>query len=485
MNLVLCPKAAASSDRIRVWVGAFQRADLPVLTWKVNGGPASPQAVQSIRSARPDEMLSGNPPRAFCGLYEFTGLTPDRSYTIEVTDGVETSPPLETRTLPDRIPADADRWFNLLLVSCFHRAEDPQGLAGVIVSQLNGIEKPHLTLLMGDQVYLDLPTLKDFPDDLKWLANKFEEDYVRNWRGPDGYAKVLASAPSVSTPDDHEYWNNFPHPSPVVGNTLFQAAGRRRWTEAAQAMYRAFQNLVPGGMEKGFRLEVSPLSFFVADTRSFKDLDRSFSMPGTLHLELEAWVDEVIQKKQFGIFVSGQSLFVKPAGFLTGKVGDYELSNYKDFSRLARTLGKLADAGRPLICLTGDVHWGRVVESKDVRTGRSAILEVISSPSSLVTSVGSDQIKKAGSFLGGLFGKKDPWPRHSDPEGPPSFFAKEVLGGRFPTSKKHAQPGNHVAMLRFRQHGTGMELRIKYWPIHSDRIIAQPVQLEPFYLSSL
>src|SRR5258707_13942556 len=58
--------------------------------------------------------------------------------------------------------------------------------------------------------YTTLFRSKDFLDDKKWLADKFEQDYSLNWRGPLAYTNVLAAAPSISLPDDHEYWNNYP-----------------------------------------------------------------------------------------------------------------------------------------------------------------------------------------------------------------------------------------------------------------------------------
>jgi hypothetical protein len=174
-------------------------------------------------------------PRGFTGVYEFPGLSPDTLYTITVQADNQ-SATLETRTLPGAVPTELDRWLNVLLVSCFHQAENRQSRAGIIVSQLQSVVKPHLTLLTGDQVYLDLPTLQDFPDDVAWLAAKFEKAYTLNWRGPLGFTEVLAAAPSLSIPDDHEYWNNFPHPSPFIGNSL-TPTGRDRWRQAAQAMY--------------------------------------------------------------------------------------------------------------------------------------------------------------------------------------------------------------------------------------------------------
>ncbi|MEK6286750.1 MAG: hypothetical protein AABO57_13510 [Acidobacteriota bacterium] len=155
MDLVLYPRAA-QGDRIRVWIGAFQATAAPALSWFLDGVATQPVALRPISSARPDELLPENPetiPRVFTGVYEFTGLAPDSFHRISVeADGVAGR--LDTRTLPNSVPAEIDRWFNVLLVSCHHAAEDRGGLSGIIVSKLKAVSEPHLTILAGDQVYL-------------------------------------------------------------------------------------------------------------------------------------------------------------------------------------------------------------------------------------------------------------------------------------------------------------------------------------------
>jgi hypothetical protein len=85
--------------------------------------------------------------------------------------------------------------------------------------------------------------------------------------------------------------------------------------------------------------------------------------------------------------------------------------------------------------------------------------------------------------LGGLFGKSNPWPRHSDAPKPPDFLASDVLAGRFRNSMLHPQKGNHVALLRFSRHGGGIELRITYWPIRLDTTIGKPQEVGPLQLT--
>jgi len=493
MKVVLYPRAAPS-DCIRVWIGVFQIAQAPAISWTIDQAAKEPKALRELASVRPDDLLpadaAGNPAmpaRAFSGVYEFDGLEADSLHEITVTvDGEPTT--LQTRTLPNEIPQELDRWFNVLLVSCFHAAEDRGGLAGTIVSQLSAVSKPHLSFLAGDQVYLDLPTLQDFPDDERWLAQKFEEDYTHNWAGPLSYTEILKAAPSVSVPDDHEYWNNFPHHVAFINNT-YSDESQARWKLAARTIFEGFQLPYPAATGDPVIIDVDPLSFFLADTRSDKDPNRARTMSDASRQKLDDWVTRLINDQKFGVFLSGQSLFRQKAHRGLGVesdlvVGDYELTDYGDFPDIVNALKRLEAAGRPVLLLTGDVHWGRVASAKDNDTGRIGFWEVISSPSSLVTTVGWDKLKGFGSAISGLFGKKQDWPRHSNAEKPPDYFAREVLGSSFSCTPVHQQRGNHVVMLGFRRHAGGVELRIKYWPISLDKTIGRPVELDPIHLTN-
>lgn len=495
-DLILYPRApahAASEEQqvsLRVWVGAFNRTGAPALRWSLNGdemsGGDAPAALRAIKSVRPDGMLppgtkSENWRRAFTGVYEFTklksgaALQPDTAYAVTVTDDQNNSFELPTRTLPAQVPQALDRWFNVLLVSCFHQAEDRTGLAGVVAADIKARLKPHLTLFLGDQVYLDLPPIKDFPDHEAWLADNFEKDYRRNWQGPTGYSQVLAVAPGAYVPDDHEYWNNYPHWASIIQNT-WSEDGRARWERGAQAMFEGFQLTPPARLGDPVVLDVEPLSFFIADTRSKQDRKREHALSPAAFAEMERWVGRVIERKQTGVFVGGQSLFVKQPSYLAGRFEDAELPDYKDFNKILKLVERLAAAGRPLLCITGDVHWGRVLTAHDRTTAREAIHEVISSPASLVTTPPT-----FGGILANLFGTSNPWPRHHEAGEP--FSNHSALGGRFAsTTVRHKQKGNHVALLSFRQTGGGLEVRIKYFPIHRDQKHNAPVESQKLYL---
>lgn len=481
MNLVLHPRAAPS-DRLRFWLGAFQATAAPAFRWFLDDVETPVEELRAMLSVRSTTQVAGDQPRVFAGIFEFRGLVPDRTYRVRVEAAgqrVEAS----ARTLPTAVPATLEGTFNVLLVSCFHQAEDRKGLAGTIVSQLPETHRPHLTLLMGDQVYLDLPTLKDFPSKEDWLARKFEEDYVRNWQGSPGYAQILDAAPSVALPDDHEFWNNFPHVSPMIGNSWTEE-GRKLWASAARQLYQGFQQPHPANPDEPAVIEVEPLSFFLPDMRSLRDPNRAFLLTPPAHQRLGEWIDGLIARRRYGVFVTGQSLFTNPVGDFSGAVADYELPNYGDYGRIIRQLARVADAGLPMLCLTGDVHWGRMTQSIDGVSQRTAFYEIISSPSSLVTTVGVDTTKIIGSWFVGLFGRKNPWPRHADPEKPPDYLPAKETGVRFANTMLHGQRGNHVALLRFTRQGGALSFRVRYWALSRDSSVVQPPELGPFLLRS-
>jgi hypothetical protein len=141
------------------------------------------------------------------------------------------------------------------------------------------------------------------------------------------------------------------------------------------------------------------------------------------------------------------------------------LPNYGDFSYITNALGRLADAGLPITLITGDVHWGRVAAARDARTGRESIFEIISSPTSLVSTVGKDQLAALG---GSIRGQTEAWPRHSSPQAVPEFLWFGDFGARFVCSRVHEQRGNHFVLLSFTRSGGGVHLRTTYYPLHED-----------------
>lgn len=473
MELTIFPRVAPP-DKLRLWVGV--RSDVqPTLSWTLEGTPAVPTYLRPAQSAVPQKMLAG-PAKYYTTVVEFSGLTPSKSYRVGVSGGTGSAVDARVKTLPAEIPNAFDRPFNVLLTSCFHQYED-KGQVATAIKELSGPLTPDLTLLMGDQVYLDLPTIKDFPSGAAPLADKFLSDYQNNWTSDTAYLPLLRMAPTASLPDDHEFWNNYPHRSPFIQNS-WTKAGRANWENAATALYEAFQFPYESAayhlgvaQELGDAqvIEVSPLTFFLADGRSRRAYDKATVFTDRCMRQLKAWVADVVQKKRIGVFVTGQSLLDAPASKFGGFVADYAMPNYGDFMTITDLLARIPAGGLPLVLLTGDVHWGRVVRAVDARTAAN-IIEVITSPASLVTTPVADDWKRMWGAITG-----NDWPRHSDAGKAPAFLWTSSFGKNYECAQQHPKKGNQVAVLSFSRLGSGVRMQVTYQPVHESPAVRRKV----------
>lgn len=459
-----CYQLASPAGTIRLWVGASGVTAAPeVEGWRLDGHPVAPQARRAIRSVRDGPHLAGNPPRAFSGVYEIAGVSGRGPFALEVTVGDQRLRS-SVRALPARLELDGDP-LTVLLVSCFHHATDGGLYRRLVPKIVQGAHHPDLCLFMGDQVYLDLPTLQNFRDDPVWLAERFEQDYVRNWFAG-SFAGGLAVGPMVFVPDDHEYWNNFPQPSAFIQNSWTED-GRDHWREAARAAFRGFQLGGDGDVGGVFQLDVEPLSFMLIDSRSDRDGDRTRLLGPDARRDLAAWARRLAGDPTLvaGVVVTGQSLVEDPAGTVKGSIADFALADYEGpYEELLGALTTIVDAGKQLLLLTGDVHWGRVCSVRDRRRDAVAMYEIISSPTSLVETVGADQVHDVIGAVKRWFAPGDPWPRHGDAAKPPSHLPHS--GQRFRTATDwRGHRGNQCAVLRMTRRGAGVEVDYTFHPI--------------------
>jgi hypothetical protein len=330
-------------------------------------------------------------------------------------------------------------------------------------------------LLAGDQVYLDLPPITPLPEERPALARKFEQDYARNWFEDSGYAKVVHAAPFACVPDDHDYWNNYPVPQYQAQNT-WSAAGREAWEQVARMLYGQFQHVDPTPVGTPVQFDVDPLSFFLLDARSWRDPGFKTTMLPEARDALTAWVSRCIQERKLGVFMTGQSLPLPKAGTLQIHMGDASMSNYGDYGFIMGELDRLMREAGDVLLLTGDMHWGRVAQfvPKDAMASGMQMIEVISSPTSLVTTPVQDQLSQLGARKG------DPWPRHSDADLIGGVVNLQGTRSPFFAYTLHRQRGNHVCMLSFRRRGENLEVTPRYFPLLLD---AQPAVVRPFVLS--
>lgn len=455
MSAITLHERLAPIGKLRIWLCIDRTQVAPEnLAWKLNGATTKPEQIRKLRSYH---KASTN---LLTGLFEFSAA-PHSSNVIEVKSGTE-SAKIFANNLPNEISADS--WFRILLCSCYHQAEDRQALVSQSYLNIPVSERQDLSLFMGDQVYLDLPTLNNYPDDQAKLAERFQHYYRNNWTTYLGIDSLLKNAPAVFCPDDHEYWNNFPHRSPIVQNS-WKTESQNRWKTAADDGYDAFQMTEPFQRGDCTEIDIDPLSIIILDQRSHRKADRSSALGPEGLKQLNDWVDRTIKDQKIGAVVTGQSLLDIPVSAFKGAIADWTLSNYGDFESVVKALDRLADAGRPVLLLTGDVHWGRVTKIR--KNGQTRFIEIICSPLSLVTTVGSDQLRTIGAGFRKFFkGEKVRWPRHSSPSEAPAYFAQDVFGKRYRTETIGQQKGDQFAMLAFRKMASSLEAKVTFHEIH-------------------
>jgi hypothetical protein len=280
-------------------------------------------------------------------------------------------------------------------------------------------------------------------------------------------------------PDEHEYCNNYPFAA-TVNNNRGCAAGRARWKQAADAAYQAFQENPALGFGAPRVLDVEPLSILMLDTRSQRSLGSREKAGDLLSARgrkaLADWVDRLVARATdprpwFGMLVTGQSFFSPAAGAAKGAIADYEYPDYPpDYAFMVEQVERVTKAGLPIVLATGDVHWGRMLRADDPAAPGATVFEVISSPTSLVSSVGIDQAKEVLGAIRGLFGSSDPWPRHGDPAKPPERFGSlgqysPALLRRSVGDKPAAMRGNEAFMLRFARVASGLDVDVTCYPL--------------------
>ena len=451
---------AAPAQKLRLWVGVRDAATAPGLSFTLNGAAVNATALRPMTPTRAA-------PCSFTGIYELSGLSPDTRYVVRVTTDIGVSQELHSRTLPTQL-AMGDT-FRVLLVSCYHRDEDTGALLRSLEGAIPWDSRPNLVLLAGDQVYLDLPTQRNFPSDVASLAKIFEANYVANWF-ESSLTSVLGMAPIICAPDDHEYWNNYPDRAVVVQNT-WSEAGRAGWQQAAKTMYSAFQ--LPAGTAIGgaIQLDVPPLSFYVLDTRSTRQAGGQRLVEPAAMAAFQQWAAGLTPDR-IGVLVTGQSLLATPVSKTKGFIADWELANYAaDYATIVRAVHAAARRASGFLLLTGDVHWGRVTTVGD--SDGVLLHEVISSPTALVTTLVRDSFRS-------LFGRitRDPWPRHAAGDTAPEYFARSVIDRPYATKVVHPQKGDQAALLEFTRAGASCTVNITYHMLSSSPTNHRPIKLD-------
>jgi hypothetical protein len=449
-------------DELLIWVGILGVATPPVVDFEVAGQVVVAQLLVPGFEPLGDDVTDVRGKLLnHRAIFKLHWPATSERFKIVVRIGV-VSVALTSKRPPLSLPAKNSSSYNLLLSSCYYQPNDKsQALAGIIQT-IKPI--PDFTLLAGDQVYLDLPSQQNLPKDKRQLAQTLGKKYQYNWfsaaLNQPGLADVLRHGPVFCVPDDHEFWNNFPLAQAQLNNT-YHASDRQNWCELATRLYQRYQ-MSPAQAEGFFRQDIAPLSMLFLDGRTQRDADGERMFNAATHAAIEGWTQDLLARKQnnepaIGLLSSGQALIIETPGRWARKLADMEMPNYKDFSVVIAALERLFEAGIPVLYVTGDVHWGRIVEGKNQR-GDVLFYEVIASPSRLIDTSGADQMNTLKNNMRKLFGEGSDFPVHPQP--PEDVNAIKFC--RLQLSVQHRQQGDHVALLRFHAIPGGIEFHVDY-----------------------
>jgi hypothetical protein len=372
MSYLLIPQEV-SATTATVWVGVinetFDSAQL-VIESDVGQLPVAGNAWQHWQSPNGLEKLYYQ--RVF-----LQGLQPRQTYPLRLRAGGVVRADAEVTLLPEHIPGLDEKPFTVLLGSCFFWKEDEAGTTGSTFFNMPAGDRPDIKILCGDQVYLDAPWhefLLALPHREDNLKSRFFKTYSKTWEQSSvtaGFQQLLKRGGNFFSSDDHEFWNNAPNAS--FSNNTWSDTGREQWLKIAGELYRAFQTT-----SVVTTFDVGTLSFCIADTRINRDPDRGNFMRDDDLNRVAQWVSRLNGP---GVLVVGQPILSKKTSFFKGHFGDWGLADYKQYDRL---LSILKSSRHSMVILTGDVHYGRVASAPLNPMLGTEIIEVISSPMSLV-----------------------------------------------------------------------------------------------------
>ena len=455
------------SEDLLVWVGVMEAYPPPSVSFEIQGKQVVAQLLAPGFEPLGDEVCDarGNPlnHRALFRL-DWPETTERFQISVHIqASGLKTT--LTSRRPPAQLPTKASESFNLLLSSCYYQPNDKSHALADVIASIK--PAPDFTLLAGDQVYLDLPSQQNLPRDKQQLAQTLGKKYQANWFSAElqqpGLANVLRHGPVFCVPDDHEFWNNFPLFQVQLDNTHAEQ-DRHNWKAVAQRLYERYQ-MSPAQRHGFFRQDIEPLSMLFLDGRTCRDEQGKNMFNLETQDAIERWAKDLLLRKKnnqaaVGLLSSGQALLMEKPGLWARKMADMEMPNYADFSILTGALAKLFAAEIPVLYITGDVHWGRVVEGTSPR-GKIVFYEVIASPSRLIDTFGSDQLNS----LKNIFrAEPKPFPKH--PCAPEDLAGIKLANLELQT--KHRQQGDHVALVRFHAVAGGIEFSVDYFCTDAD-----------------
>ena len=405
--------------------------------------------------------------RRFFRVVTFRGLASGRDYRVAFERRVEANPEIGVarhwqrlrsghfRTLPSRLPLAGGEAFTIGLGSCFYNHRDG-GRAAAAYKALHErgdpVVRPDVTLLVGDQVYLDIgfDSLSLIPDEIR---ERVAGDYALHWQA---LGSILSRGGTWMLPDDHEYWNDYPFVDSLLPTLLALKLPpvREAWTRAARD---AVENIQRSRAVESFALG-EDLTLCLADLRSHRSVEGL--LPDADFRKLLRWAR---RRTCPGVLVVPQPLIV------TASVTERNLRGFP--RQYAQLLDALGAASHDVVVLSGDLHFGRIA-AVPIGTRGARLVEIISSPLSnltglngIATNVANDRpaVFPPADAAAGLGWPRRPVDYFKDGRGRGRFFVRSRaprVGSAYP----RARTREHFMTVSFaRRPAGGVELTAEAW----------------------
>ena len=369
-----------TATSVQVWVGTlFSTLKMPerarVLLYR-DGGKVRTRYIQRKNWSRPFTHMER---RFFC-MVEFRNLDENTDYRLAFERRVEKNEEIgisvhwqhlrngRFRTLPDTLPRKGEGAFTIGLASCFYTHRDG-GQAAAAYKALHDREtsavRPDITVLSGDQVYLDIgfDSLSLDPGEIR---ERIADDYAKHWQE---LGSILSRGGTWMLPDDHEYWNDYPFVDSLIPTLLALKIDevRETWTQAA---LDAVRNIQRCPVVESFSIG-DELTICLADVRTYRT-DDGF-LPSDDFDRLLAWASG---RSSPAILALSQPLVVTRNGT------ERNLLSFR--SQYVELLRALASSPHDIVILSGDVHFGRIASVEIGKKG-TRLIEIVSSPLSNLT----------------------------------------------------------------------------------------------------
>ncbi len=218
-RVVLVPQSTTTAGAVVVIV-SFVDPERSGMEMRWSDGDVAGATAGSEKLAFSDISWAPWPSRDFEPVLWWARTTlvsaPGRAVGVEVRDGDHRAVcTATTMTLADRLEDyEGGRGIGIRVSSCFDQGRFHERPVLAIGENRVGASRggPVVNFMLGDQVYLDAPLVAIGKDD----RNDPEAHNVRKYAkafGEAGLGGLLADGPTWFLADDHEIWNDFPHPT--------------------------------------------------------------------------------------------------------------------------------------------------------------------------------------------------------------------------------------------------------------------------------